>query len=85
MADSAGPHRLYIQWLDGYILGSPAAYTVSVREFNVLPELQVSKPRCVDLNCQFSYIQVSHLYEGVGQAFTLTLDGMGRYSLGLDH
>ena len=76
-------NRLYVQWLESTEIDAEVAYSISIREFNVFPEFELSLPVCGDAECNVSTISAKHVFEGVEQKFLLTLTSLGRYKVGL--
>jgi len=79
--ESNGTNKLYVQWIEEE--SGEIAYTVSVREFNSLPEFSLGLPTCLTDDCTVSKISAVHVYEEVPQTFVLNLVALGRYSVGL--
>jgi hypothetical protein len=79
--ESSGANKLYVQWVNNE--DGEVAYTVSVREFNILPEYQLKELECLSDDCNLTKIEATHVYEEVDQTFVLNLVGLGRYSVGL--
>lgn len=73
-----GQEKLYVQWVTS---AGEIAYSLSVKEINVVPEYDIDLPRCVDGDdCREIIVNAKHYYEGLLRKFTIKLDGLGQYA-----
>lgn len=79
----ANSHKFYIQWLRALEQGGEeVAYSLGVREINMVPSFQLSDVSCVNGDaCHMVQLKAVHTEELTSRELQLDLYELGRYSL----
>ncbi|WNO07692.1 hypothetical protein [Teredinibacter sp. KSP-S5-2] len=79
----ANSHKFYIQWLRALEQGDEeVAYSLGVREINMVPSFQLSDVNCVEGDtCRIVQLKATHSEELTSRELRLDLYELGRYNL----
>ncbi len=79
--NGAPTNKLYIQWWNDK---GEISYSLSVNEINTAPSYQFNKSECIDAACSAIKLSAIHGMEEYKRMITITLMGLGRYSISLE-